>query len=339
MGIQAERKHAVCPTAIKTYNYQRIWHCALPPMKFLHPAKLVLVASLVALALASEPAAQADSAQLQEQAPQPVEANQHGQKEQPRSVDSHAEFSQAELSSVEFSSQDLSSQDLSSSDLSSQAADAFRAASQLHALSRDPEPDGQTYLIRGLEDFRHKSVAELLRNKENSFRISKTSRIVYYDTDADTWYLHHFLRRNRTVSSSAPDTPVRVPVSSCIDMTQSSGGYISPNVEVTVSVSRGLSISAGLGGLVDTNTGAALAQAVSFSGAVTCNVPGGHYAQMFVRPYYHEVPRGRRVPVQYHRKVGLVESGEWEETEPFRELVVRAPLVECAVGGREVCAQ
>ncbi|QFZ29677.1 hypothetical protein EJF18_60189 [Clavispora lusitaniae] len=307
-------------------------------MKFLHPAKLVLVASLVALALASEPAAQADSAQLHEQAPQPVEANQHGQKEQPRSVDSHAEFSQAELSSSEFSSQDLSSSDLSSSDLSIQAADAFRA-SQLHALSRDPEPDGQTYLIRGLEDFRHKSVAELLRNKENSFRISKTSRIVYYDTDADTWYLHHFLRRNRTVSSSAPDTPVRVPVSSCIDMTQSSGGYISPNVEVTVSVSRGLSISAGLGGLVDTNTGAALAQAVSFSGAVTCNVPGGHYAQMFVRPYYHEVPRGRRVPVQYHRKVGLVESGEWEETEPFRELVVRAPLVECAVGGREVCAQ
>ncbi|OVF10140.1 hypothetical protein A9F13_03g02871 [Clavispora lusitaniae] len=323
-------------------------------MKFLQPAKLVLVASLVALALASEPAAQPDSAQLQEQTPQP-EANQHGQKEhEPRSVDSHAEFSQAEFSHAEFSqaefshaefsqaelsSSEFSSQDLSSSDLSSQAADAFRAASQLHALSRDPEHDGQTYLIRGLEDFRHKSVAELLRNKENSFRISKTSRIVYYDTDADTWYLHHFLRRNRTVSSSAPDTPVRVPVSSCIDMTQSSGGYISPNVEVTVSVSRGLSISAGLGGLVDTNTGAALAQAVSFSGAVTCNVPGGHYAQMFVRPYYHEVPRGRRVPVQYHRKVGLVESGEWEETEPFRELVVRAPLVECAVGGREVCAQ
>ena len=306
---------------------------ALPPMKFLHPAKLVLVALLVALALALEPAAQADSAQLHEQAPQPVEANQHGQKEQPRSVDSHAEFSQAELSSLEFSSQDLSSLDLSI-----QAADAF-SRSQLHALSRDPEPDGQTYLIRGLEDFRHKSVAELLRNKENSFRISKTSRIVYYDTDADTWYLHHFLRRNRTVSSLAPDTPVRVPVSSCIDMTQSLGGYISPNVEVTVSVSRGLLILAGLGGLVDTNTGAALAQAVSFSGAVTCNVPGGHYAQMFVRPYYHEVPRGRRVPVQYHRKVGLVESGEWEETEPFRELVVRAPLVECAVGGREVCAQ
>lgn len=309
-------------------------------MKFLHPAKLVLVALLVALALALEPAAQADSTQLHEQAPQPVDANQHGQKEhEPRSVDSQAEFSQAELSSLEFSSQDFSSQDFSSLELSIQAADAFRAASQLHALSRDPEPDGQTYLIRGLEDFRHKSVAELLRNKENSFRISKTSRIVYYDTDADTWYLHHFLRRNRTVSSLAPDTPVRVPVSSCIDMTQSLGGYISPNVEVTVSVSRGLLILAGLGGLVDTNTGAALAQAVSFSGAVTCNVPGGHYAQMFVRPYYHEVPRGRRVPVQYHRKVGLVESGEWEETEPFRELVVRAPLVECAVGGREVCAQ
>ena len=302
---------------------------ALPPMKFLHPAKLVLVALLVALALALEPAAQADSAQLHEQAPQSVEANQHGQKEQPRSVDSHAEFSQAEFSQAEISSLALS-----------QAADAFsRAASQLHALSRDPEHDGQTYFIRGLEDFRHKSVAELLRNKENSFRISKTSRIVYYDTDADTWYLHHFLRRNRTVSSLAPDTPVRVPVSSCIDMTQSLGGYISPNVEVTVSVSRGLLILAGLGGLVDTNTGAALAQAVSFSGAVTCNVPGGHYAQMFVRPYYHEVPRGRRVPVQYYRKVGLVESGEWEETEPFRELVVRAPLVECAVGGREVCAQ
>lgn len=239
------------------------------------------------------------------------------------------------LSSVSVST---ASSVFSDSGLNTSAVGASGART-LQALSRDPNDEGQTFLIKSLEDFRRRLVAELLRNKDNSFRISKTNRVIYFDHDDDTWYLHRFLRPNRTALHPG-DTLVRVPVTSCVDMTQSEGGHVSPNVDVTVSVGHAAIAKAGVTNLVALTAGVSLAHAVSFSGAVTCHVAAGHYGQMFLRPFYYEVPRGRRVGLQYYRKVGLVEKGEWEETEAFRQLVVRAPTVECAVGRtRAVCAE
>lgn len=218
------------------------------------------------------------------------------------------------------------------------SANTSWAAGALNAFSRDPHDDGHTFLIKGLDDFRRRLVAELLRNKDNSFRISKANRIVYFDPDDDTWYLHQFLRRNRTALHPG-DVLVRVPVTSCVDMSQGAGGHISPNVDVTVSVGHAAAARAGVTNLVAMAAGVSLAHAVSFSGAATCHVAAGHFGQVFLRPFYYEVPRGRRVALRYHRKVGMVERGEWEETESFRRLVVRAPAVECAVGRtRAVCA-
>lgn len=201
----------------------------------------------------------------------------------------------------------------------------------------------QAYEVRNRADFQIHDVGKLMKNVGNIFRLSQTGEIVYYDEDLHQWYLHQFKKLSE---EERWQSGTRVAVTWCFDNTNSGDGYVAPTFETQLAASAGTGITGSLQGIFNIQGtvlllafGSSLANSVTFMGSYTCNVKAGQYCQFFLRPYYYEVPKGRRVHVKYQKGKGLVEQAKWENTPSFHTYWIGQPIPECAIStSPSICA-
>lgn len=205
------------------------------------------------------------------------------------------------------------------------------------AEPNDPSStSGQTYIVPNQNSLKSKVAAIMFGSNANIIKLEDTNLIIYYDEDAQMWYLHQYNKPGEDIAGEATN---RIPVSWCLDMTDGNGGFISPSIEVELASGGGSSITGGYAGIgqfkgdiFKVAFGVSLAASVKFVGGMTCNVKAGQYGRVFIRPYVFAVPAGRRVPVVFKKTKGIIEKGEWETTESYNRYWVRPPMVECLVG-------
>lgn len=189
-------------------------------------------------------------------------------------------------------------------------------------------------LIESTTDFENEDFAISFKDTTNVFHTIDRLEIVYYDTNDDNWYYQQYdaqeLARNPLMGD-------RVSLSNCFSH-PTRGGVVSVSFKAGILVDNGAGLRASIINPTDVNgvifaltADLKLSNSAEFIGTVNCGSQDP-YSRAFLYPYYIRIPRGRRVPVRYLERKGLVETGPWEETAAFEKLTSITPLLECALG-------
>lgn len=207
---------------------------------------------------------------------------------------------------------------------------------QIVAISEDTKA-GQTYVIENLDYFKTEEGRQLLKHEENVIKVDDDKLVVYFDDNERKWYLHRF--NTPLGDNNFVNTTRSFPVSSCLDMTDGNGGFISPSIEVEAAGGINAGNSEGIkgfgqfeGDIFKVVFGLSLSTSVKFSGSITCNVKAGQYGQVLLSPYVFNIPEGERVNVEVRKGRGLIEKGTWDSTPSYNRYWVRPPMVVCATG-------
>lgn len=179
----------------------------------------------------------------------------------------------------------------------------------------------------------------LLLDRRSEFFLRDSNQTVYYDANKKSWYV----QQHKGLGKSLAD--IRIPLTWCYDTINGGGGAINQAFEILLSALQVFSNEAKLEGVMQIrgtillgSLGVSLSESVTYKGAHSCNVEGGQYARMYLRPQYYEVPEGKRMPIRFHEAQGFEEIGSWEKTPSFKRFSGHPPLLECALGPYpEIC--
>ncbi|CAK7891079.1 hypothetical protein CAAN1_01S01882 [[Candida] anglica] len=174
-----------------------------------------------------------------------------------------------------------------------------------------------------------KTKPSLLKDLNSVFQFKEENSVISYDYKEKSWYEYEF--DDRAVLEVFPDL---VPVTMCFDsFNGTGGGSIQQSYSFSMTFTNkvysaikfnvsDLTISAALG--------FELASSVSFTGSYSCDISNGQYGQMFIEPFYVDVPEGTRQKVYY--KDGIVKYDQVQEKTPsFKILSTSNPNHYCIV--------
>lgn len=164
-----------------------------------------------------------------------------------------------------------------------------------------------------------------------------TQSCVYYDFEKLDWF-EYKLANTRQGSAGLPRavaSQALIPVTACISSVHGNGGSISREYAVLLSVTEAVSGTLGIKisalvfrAILSTGVGPRF----SYSGSFSCTVGAGEYAQLFIEPFYIQVPESNRRRVMWDRLRGLVPRGDvWEEFERFNLIAQHRPNHVCVV--------
>ncbi|CUM64491.1 uncharacterized protein PRCAT00002096001 [Priceomyces carsonii] len=198
--------------------------------------------------------------------------------------------------------------------------------------------EGSTlYIINNEDDMKDPRKGDLMYDTKNVF-LFKSSRVsLYYNETDASWY--SFKLKDKLTSPVKPQTfSDLIPVTACLSSKDGDGGSVSITYEVDIQASDYL---AGSGTFAPSMSplslsgtlGVTVGPTFSYIGSYTCNIDAGEYGQLFIEPFYVEVPESSRIQVAYEKHKGVVLKGKkYEEFNKFKVLVKNKPNHYCVSG-------
>lgn len=214
-----------------------------------------------------------------------------------------------------------------------------KKSSSLRTIVLPEKSQDSFHVLDSRFDFLLQSVKGLLFDHRSEFFLRDTNQSVYYDANEKNWYVQQHEGLRETLAD------IRIPLTWCYDTINGGGGAINQAFEILLSALQVFPNEVKLEGIMQIrgtvllgSLGASLSESVTYKGAHSCNIQKGQYARMYLRPQYHEVPEGKRMPIRFHVAQGFEEIGDWERTPSFKRFSAHLPLLECALGpDPEIC--
>lgn len=209
---------------------------------------------------------------------------------------------------------------------------SFKNVAQSKVERNDYSQDQTLYIMKRESDMEIPTRGELMKNKQNVFYFKDTQSSVYYDHEDKDWFEYSLKKEEPATVHAFPDL---IPISPCIDSSEGDGGYVSQKYEVglTITGTLGPQLSYNISPItIGANIGLAVAPSFSFSGSYECDVAKGQYGQMFIEPFYVDLPSGGRRKVAYRKFRGIVANGEsYESFSRFKMIAKHKPNHYCLV--------
>lgn len=188
------------------------------------------------------------------------------------------------------------------------------------------------YILNDEEEMRAPSKGDLMNSKFNVFYFRNSKNSLYYDDDKETWFQISLKENQKAEVKSFPEL---IPISPCLDSSEGDGGYITQEYDVQVSVtgSLGFELSLNLSPItLGATLGVSVGNSFTYSGIFECDASKGEYAQMFIEPFFVEVPEGTRRLVVYRRYKGIVVGDDREDFHRYKLIAQHQPNHVCLIG-------
>ncbi|ABN68717.2 predicted protein [Scheffersomyces stipitis CBS 6054] len=212
----------------------------------------------------------------------------------------------------------------------------------LAGVNKEPtveRTDSGTYQIlyktNNINDLKKPKYAHLAEDKNNAFYFVDTGSSMYYDDREGQWV--EIQKKDKSAAPKLKEVPYSIPVSACIDSRYGSGGSVTNQYSISISMSNSAGIGASINFMalplgLSLTIATKVANSLSISGSYTCNIGPKQYGQLSISPKMVEVPALTRKGYYFDKMDGFVASNsKLSELAKFKILSLYPPTHYCMV--------
>ncbi|KAK6197474.1 uncharacterized protein RJT21DRAFT_128789 [Scheffersomyces amazonensis] len=174
---------------------------------------------------------------------------------------------------------------------------------------------------------------EAFENKRNGIILKEDQKTMYYSEKEDSWIIQEY-KKTPKKDLIIPYTD-KIPVTSCLDSTQGSGGGIARSYSFSITANGKLyfEFSQGIGSYTfGLNAGVSTSTSQTFSYSYSCNVEEGYVGQLYVQPFMVQIPQSTTTRIYYDNVMHKYERGAMlDELQRMRVIADRQPAHHCVV--------